>query len=103
MFECPKCGFKDSACWRNSRYVIYAVYCTLDELTIFEPEIAVMLQHEKEVVNGPYLYRKRGRANHIYRIHKELRDFLDGHGITEKPKHKDPFQKTLAVDGGKQR
>lgn len=92
MFECPTCGFKDSACWRTSRFVIYAVYCTLDELEVFEPEVAAKLKEEKRIVLGPYVYYKRGRANHIYRIHKELEAFTKSNK-TEKPK--DPFERKL--------
>ena len=93
MFECPKCGFKDSPCWRTSRFVIYAVYCSLDELKEFEPEIAAKLANDKQVYDGPYLYYKRGRANHIYRIHRELESIIHGHNVTEKVQ--DPFQTRL--------
>jgi len=85
VFECPHCGFRDAPCWRTSRFVIYAVYCTLDELAVFEPDIAEALKSEKRVDYGPYVYYKRGRQNHIYRIHKELIDFTKA-GKTEKPR-----------------
>jgi len=83
MFECPRCGFKDAPCWRTSRFVIYAVYCTLDELSVWEPELAEKLKSEKRVDHGPYIYYRRGRQNHIYRIHRELVDFTKA-GKTEK-------------------
>ena len=92
MFVCPNCGFRDSPCWRNSRFVIYAVYTTLDELQLWEPEVAVLLKDNKRVEFGVYVYWRRGRANHIYRMLKEL-ESLSREG-TEKPK--DPFQRKLA-------
>ena len=93
MFECVKCGWKLPPCFRNSRFVIYAVYCTLDELEVFEPELAAKFKNQKRVEWGPYVLYKRGRANHIYLIHKELEDFTKSNK-TEKPK--DPFLRTLS-------
>jgi hypothetical protein len=92
-FVCPKCGFKDSPCWRTSRFLIYCVYTTLDELKVWEPEVATKLENNVKIEDGPYFYWKRGRGNHVYRVSIELKDFAFGHNKTEKPK--DPFQKKL--------
>ena len=101
MFVCPECGHRDSPCWRTSRFVIYAVYCHLEELEVLEPDIAAALKEvvpqgtrkRRQVEVGPYIYWLRGRENHVYRIAKHLADFADGRNLTEK--RTDPFQAKL--------
>jgi len=90
MFKCPNCGYKESPIWRASPYVIYAVYCTQDELLALEPELYNQLKDlvKKEYREiGPYTYWLRGRLNHVYRILTELRSYSIGNQ-TEKPKNK---------------
>ena len=93
MFVCPKCGTKDLPCWRNSRFLIYATYCRLDELEVFDPALALHVRTHGQVEIGPYFYWLRGRDNHVYRVAKELKDFANGHSKTEK--RTDPFQQRL--------
>jgi len=90
MFECPHCHYRDSPYWRNSRFIIYAVYCTLEEFSMFEPDLAAKLKQHKEWTQPPYYYYLRGTTPHVYRIHMKLKNYIHGHGITEKPKPKDP-------------
>ena len=81
--------------------MIYAVYCHLEELKLFEPDIAAALKEvvpqgtrkRRQVEVGPYIYWLRGRENHVYRIAKHLADFADGRNLTEK--RTDPFQAKL--------
>lgn len=97
MFVCPKCGFKDSPCWRSSHWRRYSVYCRLDELEVWEPEIAKQLKDTTEWVEiGPYLY-KVSRTGIVNRTTPGMgKAEFQTHGFTEKPK--DPFQKKL-VEG----
>jgi len=74
-FECPKCGYRDPPCWRNSRFVLYAVYCTLNELEIWNPDLVRCLRHHRRLEKGPYVYYLRGSVPHVYRIRKDLEDY----------------------------
>lgn len=90
MFECPCCGFRESPCWRASPFVPYAMYCTLDELKVFEPKNFELL---KDLIKGEfreigsYSYWLRGRTPHLYRILTDLISYAKGNQ-TEKPKNK---------------
>ncbi len=39
-FVCPACGFKDYPCWRTSNYRRYSMIARLDELVVWDPELA---------------------------------------------------------------
>jgi len=94
MFECPKCGFKDSPCWRASHFMLYTITCKIDELEPFEPELAEALRtSDGRLEQGPYVYRYVQQSGRVYRVLKELEgEYKRGHW-TEKPK--DPFQTEL--------
>jgi len=93
-FICPKCGFRDSPCWRSSHWMLYTLTCRIDELEPFEPEIAKQLREKIEIEVGPYWYKLVPKSGRVYRVIKELKnEYKRGH-ITEKPKN--PFQKKLA-------
>jgi hypothetical protein len=93
-FVCPKCGFKDSPCWRFSHWFLYTLTTKIDELETFEPAVARKLVEAKdskghsEIEIGPYTYMlsKTGRC---YRLRTDLKaEYKRGHW-TEKPK---PFK-----------
>jgi len=107
-FICPNCGFKDSPCWRNSRFQIYTVYCRIDELQEFEPKIAERLLKERhiemkkrgklvsvEIEEGEYYYQLT-KTEIVNRTSIELKYMLKHGHFTEKHKSKgrlpDPFQ-----------
>jgi hypothetical protein len=84
-FVCPKCGFRDSPCWRASHWFLYTLTCKIDELDQFEPEIAKILREKKEVEIGAYYY-KMSKFGRVYRVIKELKgEYKRGHW-QEKPK-----------------
>lgn len=97
MFVCPKCGYKDESCWRSAAFKKYAVYCKLDELEVFRPELANKLREQNRIVDAIYVYRL-SKNNFVYRLLKEFEVFYGSHGITEKPKLVDPAQKRLVVE-----
>ncbi len=93
-FECPKCGFRDSPCWRSSHWMLYTQTCRIEEVEPFEPDIAKRLREEIEFEQGPYWY-KMAKSGRVYRVLKEMKaEYKRGH-ITEKPK--DPYQTKLKV------
>lgn len=96
-FCCPKCGFRDSPCWRASHWMLYTQTCRIDELEPFEPDIAKRLREEIEFEDGPYWY-KMAKSGRVYRCLKELKaEYKRGH-ITEKPKpYKNNGQITLQI------
>ena len=98
-FICPRCGYADSICWRTSRFVLYAVYCSLDELEGFEPTLAEKLRALRKgetLTDKGYTYWKRGSQPHIYRIRTDLKDFIRGDKV-EKPKPPDLRQQRLTT------
>ena len=98
-FVCPRCGYRDPVCWRTSRFVLYATYCSLDELLHFEPELAEKLKALRKgetLTEKGYIYWKRGSQPHIYRVREDLKDFIRGDKV-EKPKQLDLNQQRLQV------
>jgi hypothetical protein len=78
-FVCPKCGFKDSPCWRSSHWFLYTVTCRIEDLDPWEPELAKLLREKKEVEQGPYWY-KLSKFGRVYRVPKELKgEYTRGH------------------------
>ena len=96
MFECPKCGFRDSPAWRASRFMLYTITCKIDELDLLDPDLAKKIRNAgKRLELSPYVYRYVQKSGRVYRVLKELEgEYKRGHW-TEKPK--DPFQKKLVV------
>ena len=92
MSVCPKCGWRDNPCWRNSRWELYTQYCRLEELVDWEPDIVEKLKENYKIEEGPYFYHLRGKG-FVHRTPKELRSMYERGHSTEKPK--DPFQKKL--------
>ena len=88
LFTCPKCGFVESPCWRGACWLKGAVYCRLDELFVWEPDLAEkvkVLQIGEKLIVGSYVYRLT-RSKNVYRLPKELANIYSSHGYTELPK-----------------
>jgi hypothetical protein len=93
-FICSNCGTRDNACWRNSHWFLHIQTCKIDDLDIWEPEIAKRLQEEKEFEDKGYYY-KISKFGRVYRVPADLKDeYKRGH-IQEHPK--DGKQKRLLV------
>ena len=75
MSVCPKCGWEDSPCWRNARFYMYCSTCRIDELELFEPEIAKRLKEQTPIEIPPFHY-KLTRYGWVYRTPIKLKDFL---------------------------
>lgn len=41
---CPKSGYRELRCWKAHRYFLYAVNCRLEELEVFDKELAAKLR-----------------------------------------------------------
>ena len=96
MFVCPKCGYRDLPCWRAHRYFLYAVYCRIDELSEYMPELAERLRREKDVDFGVYTYHLTS-SGYVLRILTELKAFIYRRDLIEKHMAaKDPRQQTLS-------
>ena len=74
-YVCPKCGWKDSPCWRNARFYMYCTTCRIDELEEFEPDIAKKLKEETPIEISPFHY-KLTRYGWVYRTPIKLKDSL---------------------------
>lgn len=76
MFICQKCGWRDFPQWRSHRWTLYAVYCKLDELESFEPEIAKILREEIEHEDEHgYFYHLAVKASIVIRIPADLKSY----------------------------
>ena len=75
MRECPECGYKDPPCWRHKRHRLLTDYCYIDELEVWQPEIAKIVKEKKDVKIGHYIYHLT-RSNYVDRIH--IIDSADG-------------------------
>ena len=104
MFVCPKCGFRDDPCWKAHRYFLYAVYCRLDELEVFDKELADKLRETPDLEIGPYAYhvtspKNPDTARYVLRIPNDLKEFMYRRELIERYKQRmDPFQKKLQLE-----
>ena len=93
MRECPCCGHVDSPVWRNVRYRIYTMYCRIDDLSNWEPELYALLKKKvkaKDFIDfiiGRYIYHIVKNAVIVQRIH--INDSRDG------KTHREPEQEKL--------
>ena len=91
MRVCPKCGYRQSECWRNKRWHLYAEYCHIEELEVFEPDLAMEIReqlprYKYPLKRGPFFYMI-SRTGHVSRLDQEsyLTDGFDG-SVTESQK-----------------
>jgi len=63
--------------------MLYVVYCHIDELEVWEPEVAKELRQKKTTDRGPYHYHL-GRSGYVKRIPIDLKQFLYNHSHTER-------------------
>ena len=86
---CPSCGYKDVACWRSACWLKVASYCRLDELVVFDVELARLvggLGVGEKVSRGGMTYRVT-RSGNVYRIPDVLESVYSSHGYTESAPH----------------
>jgi len=83
MFVCPNCGYRDKPCWRAHKWMLYVVYCTIDDLESFQPALAEKLRETADVEEGPYAYHL-GKTGYVLRVAKELKAFLYEHNLVER-------------------
>lgn len=96
MFVCPKCGYRDSPCWRASKYHPFACQTKLDELDTWEPQLAKKLRkiaaqskdNTASYTEGAYYYRLT-QTQRVYRMRKELKQMYHHGKYSEK--HKPPL------------
>jgi hypothetical protein len=83
----------ESPVWRNVRYRIYTMYCRIDELECWEPELFKILTEKvkakdfKDFTIGKYIYHIVKNAIIVQRIH--IQDSRDG------KTHREPEQEKL--------
>jgi len=85
LFVCPKCGYRDEPCWKAHRYSLYVVYCRLDELEPFRPDLAKRLQLEKDLDDGPYTYHLT-KTGYVLRVPRDLKAFMYDRSLIERYK-----------------
>ena len=83
MFVCPKCGFKDKPCWRAHRYMLYVVYCRIDELEQFRPDLVAKLRVYTDIEDGPYAYHLTS-SGYVLRTTIELKAFMYKRDLIQK-------------------
>jgi len=96
MFVCQKCGWREYPNWRSHRWTLYAVYCRIDELEVFQPEIAKVLKEKIEYVDEHgYLYHYAVKSGIVIRIQNDLKVFWKRGHTEEKFKKRDLNQRQL--------
>jgi len=97
MFVCPKCGYRDDPCWKAHRYFLFVVYCQIEELEVFQPNLATRLREQRRLDEGPYHYHL-GRTGYVLRAPIDLKQFLYDRGLIERYKRvRDRKQMQLEV------
>lgn len=83
MRICPKCGYREPECWRNLRWSLYVEYCHLDELEVFEPELAAEIEKVRPtrlpLEQAPFVY-KLSRSGYVKRMDLESYKAYGFHG-----------------------
>jgi len=97
MFVCPKCGYKDSPCWRASKYHPFAVQTTIDELVVWELELARDLKEQTRLDRTPYHYRLT-RSGRVYRMPIEFKTMYYHGKYSEKYRPPLPAGQTRIFD-----
>ncbi len=86
MRECPCCGHKDPAYWRNVRYRLYTTYCHISDLEFNEPTLAEAIHLNHNCIIGHYIYHYMSKSGIVQRIHTD--DSRDGKTIREPEQEK---------------
>ena len=75
MKVCPKCGFRDNPLWRHSRFDYNADYMRWEDFQTEFPEVAKLLEGQKNHVPIPllgYVFYRRGTGGlQVYRVATE--------------------------------
>jgi len=74
---------------------MYATYCRLDELEVWEPNLVEKLKDQKQVEENGYFYNLTRKNNIVIRIPADLKDYWKRGHTEEKAKIVDPAQKKL--------
>lgn len=83
MFVCPKCGYHDEPCWRAHRYMLYVVYCRIDELEQFRPDLVARLRENPDIEDGPFAYHLT-KSGYVLRTTIEFKVFMYKRNLIEK-------------------
>lgn len=94
-FICPHCGFRDFACWHSSHWFLHTMTCKLEDLEVWQPEIAKKLKENKEIEPGDGYWYKVSKFGRCYRVPVDMKsEFKRGH-TQDKPKSAKPLAKEL--------
>ena len=72
MRICPKCGYVDPPIWRNTKWCYYTEHCHVDELKVWEPQLAAMLKPGETVFISGVKYHLTKSGLYVHRIPAHL-------------------------------
>lgn len=89
MRVCPNCGYLDPECWKHLRWSLYQDYCHIDELLIFQEELARKILDRRPTVKEPltkglFVYMLT-RSMHVRRM--SASDFINYGGFRRERQH----------------
>jgi len=65
---CPKCGYEESPIWRNTLRRLYTSHAHIEDLKIWEPELAKELIEKKYVYRNGVKYKLTKKGSHVHKI-----------------------------------
>jgi hypothetical protein len=68
MRVCPKCGYEDPPIWRNTLRRLYTDHCHIEDLKIWEPQLAQLILEKKYVCLNGVKYKLNRKGSHVHRI-----------------------------------
>jgi hypothetical protein len=86
MRVCPKCGYQDAPIWRNTLRRLYQQHCHINDLEIWNPELAADLKEKRYVFKNGVKYKLNSKGTHVHRIDA----FLCADPRPESPKITEP-------------
>lgn len=79
MRVCPECGYEDHPIWRNTKWRYFTEHCHINELEIWNPELANELKALgvgktlfKNLHGHIVKYRLNKKGSHVHRIPAKL-------------------------------
>lgn len=71
MRVCPKCGHRDSPCWRNAWYKRFTDVTRQDDIALYEPELFKKLQESPNFYSDGLYNYKISKHGYVIRILQE--------------------------------
>lgn len=68
MKTCPKCGFEDPPIWRNTLRQLFTEHCHINDLEIWNPELAAALKEKRYICINGTKYKLNKKGSHVHRI-----------------------------------